>query len=151
MQQSNIEWSAGVRHLRELNDTAFTVAVSMPLFAESRAQGQIREARARLQEVEAQRAVTMNRLTGEITSLYQRLNQTISEVNLLQDEVLPRLESVQEQSRAAYENGTYSYLELISAQQEYLDAELALINSATTAHKLRAEIERLTGEPLLAR
>jgi cobalt-zinc-cadmium efflux system outer membrane protein len=151
MQQSNIEWSAGVRHLRELNDTAFTVAVSMPLFAESRAQGQIREARARLQEVEAQRAVTMNRLTGEITSLYQRLNQTISEVNLLQDEVLPRLESVQEQSRAAYENGTYSYLELISAQQEYLDAELALINSATTAHKLRAEIERLSGEPLLAR
>jgi cobalt-zinc-cadmium efflux system outer membrane protein len=93
----------------------------------------------------------MNRLTGEITSLYQRLNQTISEVNLLQDEVLPRLESVQEQSRAAYENGTYSYLELISAQQEYLDAELALINSATTAHKLRAEIERLSGEPLLAR
>mgnify|MGYP003700384715 FL=1 len=151
MQQSNIEWSAGVRHLRELNDTAFTVGVSMPLFAESRAQGKIREARARLQEVEAQRAVTMNRLTGEITSLYQRLNQTISEVNLLQDEVLPRLESVQEQSRAAYENGTYSYLELISAQQEYLDAELALINSATTAHKLRAEIERLSGEPLLAR
>ncbi|MCI5107129.1 MAG: TolC family protein [Pseudomonadales bacterium] len=151
MQQSNIEWSAGVRHLRELNDTAFTVGVSMPLFAESRAQGQIREARARLQEVEARRAVTLNRLTGEITSLYQRLNQTISEVNLLQDEVLPRLESVQEQSRDAYENGTYSYLELISAQQEYLDAELALINSATTAHKLRAEIERLSGEPLLAR
>lgn len=151
LKQSNIEWSAGVRHLRELNDTAFTLGVSMPLFAESRARGQIREARANLQEVEARRAVTLNRLRGEITSLYQRLNQTISEVNLLQSEVLPRLESVQEQSRVAYENGTYSYLELISAQQEYLDAELALINSATTAHKLRAEIERLSGEPLLAR
>jgi cobalt-zinc-cadmium efflux system outer membrane protein len=151
LKQSNVEWSAGVRHLRELNDTAFTLGVSMPLFAESRAQGQIREARANLQEVEARRAVTLNRLRGEITSLYQRLNQTISEVNLLQSEVLPRLESVQEQSRVAYENGTYSYLELISAQQEYLDAELALINSATTAHKLRAEIERLSGEPLLAR
>jgi len=151
LKQSNIEWSAGIRHLRELNDTAFTLGVSMPLFAESRAQGQIREARANLQEVEARRAVTLNRLRGEITSLYQRLNQTISEVNLLQSEVLPRLESVQEQSRVAYENGTYSYLELISAQQENLDTELALINSATTAHKLRAEIERLSGEPLLAR
>ncbi len=151
LQKSNIEWSAGVRHLRELNDTAFTVGVSMPLFAGSRAQGQIREAHANLQEVEARRAVTLNRLRGEITSLYQRLNQTISEVSLLQDEVLPRLEGVQEQSRIAYENGTYSYLELISAQQEYLDAELALINSAAAAHKLRAEIERLSGEPLLAR
>ncbi|MEQ8408103.1 MAG: TolC family protein [Gammaproteobacteria bacterium] len=151
LKQSDIQWSAGVRHLRELNDTAFTIGASMPLFTESRAQGQIREARANLQEVEARRAVTLNRLRGEITSLYQRLNQTISEVDLLQDEVLPRLESVQEQSRIAYENGTYSYLELISAQREYLDAELALINSATTAHKLRAEIERLSGEPLLAR
>ena len=82
----------------------------MPLFTESRAQGQIREARANLQEVEARRAVTLNRLRGEITSLYQRLNQTISEVDLLQDEVLPRLESVQEQSRIAYENGTFTYL-----------------------------------------
>lgn len=151
LKQSDIQWSAGVRHLRELNDTAFTIGASMSLFTESRAQGQIREARANLQEVEARRAVTLNRLRGEITSLYQRLNQTISEVDLLQDEVLPRLESVQEQSRIAYENGTYSYLELISAQREYLDAELALINSATTAHKLRAEIERLSGEPLLAR
>ena len=78
LKQSNVEWSAGVRHLRELNDTAFTLGVSMPLFAESRAQGQIREARANLQEVEARRAVTLNRLRGEITSLYQRLNQTIS-------------------------------------------------------------------------
>lgn len=151
LKQSDIQWSAGVRHLRELNDTAFTIGASMPLFTESRAQGQIREARANLQEVETRRAVTLNRLRGEITSLYQHLNQTISEVDLLQDEVLPRLESVQEQSRIAYENGTYSYLELISAQREYLDAELALINSATTAHKLRAEIERLSGEPLLAR
>lgn len=151
LKQSDIQWSAGVRHLRELNDTAFTIGASMPLFTESRAQGQIREARANLQEVETRRAVTLNRLRGEITSLYQRLNQTISEVDLLQDEVLPRLESVQEQSRIAYENGTYSYLELVSAQREYLDAELALINSATTAHKLRAEIERLSGEPLLAR
>ena len=151
LKQSDIQWSAGVRHLRELNDTAFTIGASMSLFTESRAQGQIREARANLQEVEARRAVTLNRLRGEITSLYQRLNQTISEVDLLQDEVLPRLESVQEQSRIAYENGTYSYLDLVSAQREYLDAELALINSATTAHKLRAEIERLSGEPLLAR
>jgi cobalt-zinc-cadmium efflux system outer membrane protein len=151
LRQSNIEWSAGIRHLRELNDTAFTVGVSLPLFSASRAQGQIREAHANLQEVEARRAVMLNQIKTEIASLYPRLEQAISEVNLLQDNVLPRLESVQQQSRAAYENGTYSYLELVSAQQEYLDAELALINSATTAHKLRAEIERLSGEPLLAR
>lgn len=151
LRESNIEWSAGVRHLRELDDTALTFGVSVPLFSHSRASGAIREAQAGLQEVEARRAALLNQLRGEISALYQQLDQTIAEVGLLQSRVLPSLQIVLEQSRVAYENGTYSYLELITAQREYLDAELALINSAAAAHSLRAEIERLTGQALPAR
>ncbi|KRO85112.1 MAG: hypothetical protein ABR72_01235 [OM182 bacterium BACL3 MAG-120920-bin41] len=55
---------------------------------------------------------------------------------------------MQEQIQTAYAAGNYSYVELISAQQEYLDAHLSLISSATNAHKIRAEIERLSGLPL---
>lgn len=148
--QADIEWSAGLRHLQELGDTGFTVGVSIPLFSRARAGGAIREARANRNEVEARRAVLLNRMRGEISSLHQELLQTIAEVNLLDSEVLPRLQTVLEQSRSAYESGTYSYLELITAQQEYLDAELALINSAANAHRLRAEIETLSGQALTA-
>ena len=70
------------------------------------------------------------------------------EVNTLRDAVLPQLNTALEQTRAAYVGGRYTYLELISAQAEYLDAELAMINAAADTHLLRAEIERLSGSAL---
>ena len=69
----------------------------------------------------------------------------------LQQNVIPLLEEVLQQTIEAYEAGNYSYLELISAQQEYLSAEFSLINSATNAHRLRAEIEQLSGSSISER
>lgn len=144
-QQSDIGWSAGIRHLKELDDTALAFEVTIPLFSKSRASGAVRTARANIQEVEARRFTALNKLTGEISSLYQQLVQAILEVDSLQQDVIPILENVLQQTREVYEAGNYSYVELVSAQQEYLDAELSLINSAANAHRLRTEIERLSG------
>ena len=94
------------------------------------------------------RLTTLNAISGEVLSLHQLLQQAVLEVNTLQQSVIPTLETVQEQIQTAYAAGNYSYVELISAQQEYLDAHLSLISSATNAHKIRAEIERLSGLPL---
>ena len=71
--------------------------------------------------------------------------QSIAAASTLQEEVIPALEGVQQQVLSAYSVGNYSYLDLISAQQEYLDAQLALIVNASNEHRLRAEIERLSG------
>jgi len=144
-QQSDIQWSAGIRHLKELDDTALALQVTIPLFSKSRASGAIRKARANIQEVEARRLTALNRITGEISSLYQQLVQAIFEVDSLQQDVIPILENVLQQTIGVYEAGNYSYVELVSAQKEYLDAELSLINSAANAHRYRTEIERLSG------
>jgi cobalt-zinc-cadmium efflux system outer membrane protein len=108
----------------------------------------MRTARANLQEVEARRLTALNAIEGEIRSLHQSLRQAITEVNSLQQQVIPVLQNVQQQTQSAYAVGNYSYVELISAQQEFLDAQLSLISSASNAHKIRAEIERLSGIPL---
>jgi len=147
-QQSDIQWSAGIRHLKALDDTALALQVTIPLFSKSRASGAIRKARANIQEVEARRLTALNRITGEISSLYQQLVQAIFEVDSLQQDVIPILENVLQQTRGVYEAGNYSYVELVSAQKEYLDAELSLINSAANAHRFRTEIERLSGLPI---
>ncbi len=146
--RANVQWTVGVRHLKQLDDTGFTFGVSIPLFNESRASGAIRAARANEQEVEARRLTALNAIEGEIRSLSQQLEQNITAARTLIQEVIPALESVQQQVQAAYSAGSYSYLDLISVQQEYLDAQLALINNASSAHRLRAEIERLSGLPL---
>jgi cobalt-zinc-cadmium efflux system outer membrane protein len=146
--QGDIGWSAGIRHLKEIDDTGFAFGVSIPLFNKARASGAVRTARANMQEMEMRRLTTLNAIRGEVLSLHQLLQQAVLEVNTLQQSVIPTLETVQEQIQTAYAAGNYSYVELISAQQEYLDAHLSLISSATNAHKIRAEIERLSGLPL---
>ena len=143
--QANVQWSAGIRHLKELDDTGLTFGVSMPLFNKSRASGAVRTARANQQEVEIRRLTALNAIEGEIRSLHRQLEQSIAAASTLQEEVIPALEGVQQQVLSAYSVGNYSYLDLISAQQEYLDAQLALIVNASNAHRLRAEIERLSG------
>jgi len=147
-QQGDIGWSAGIRHLKEIDDTGFAFGVSIPLFNKARASGAVRTARANMQEMEMRRLTTLNAISGEVLSLHQLLQQAVLEVNTLQQSVIPTLESVQEQIQTAYTAGNYSYVELISAQQEYLDAQLSQISSATNAHRIRAEIERLSGLPL---
>lgn len=146
--QANIQWSAGIRHLKEINDTGFIFSISRPLFNQERSTGALRSAQANLAEVQVRREISLNAIRGQLFSLYEQLTQAISETSILQKDVLPLLNDISEQTQIAYQNGRYSYLDLISSQQEYLDAHLALINSAATAHTLRSEIERLSGEPL---
>lgn len=145
--QGDIEWSAGIRHLKEFDDTGLAFEVSIPLFSKDRTAGVERTARANLQEVEMRRLTALNAIEGEIHALHQALQQAIAEVVTLQQQVIPVLQEVQQQTQVAYAAGNYSYVELISAQQEYLDAQLSLISSAESAHRIRAEIERLSGLP----
>jgi cobalt-zinc-cadmium efflux system outer membrane protein len=147
-QRGTVQWTAGIRHIREVGDTGFVLSASLPLGSRARAGGAIASAEAQLGAVAAEREIVLNRLRTQLQTLHVRLRQAILEVNTLRDTVLPELTTVQEQIRAAYQSGRYSYLELISAQAEYLNAERTLIEAATDAHLLRTEIERLTGEPL---
>ncbi len=147
-QEGDIQWSAGIRHLKEFDDSGFAFGVTIPLFNKARASGAERSARANLQEVEVRQLTALNAIEGEIRSLHRALQQAIAEVNTLQLQVIPVLQDVQQQTLQAYGAGTYSYVELITAQQEFLDAQLSLISSAGNAHRIRAEIERLSGLPL---
>jgi len=147
-QEGDIQWSAGIRHLKEFDDTGFAFGVTIPLFNKARASGAQRSARANLQEVQVRQLTALNAIEGEIRSLHRALQQAITEVNILQQQVIPALQEVQQQTLQAYGAGNYSYVELISAQQEFLNARLSLISSAADAHRIRAEIERLSGLPL---
>lgn len=147
-QRGTMQWTAGIRHLREPGDTGFVFAASMPLGSRERASGAVATAEANLREVAARRNIAHNNMRAQLQALHLQLTQAVLEVNTLRDTVLPQLNTALEQTRAAYLGGRYTYLELISAQAEYLDAELAMINAAADSHLLRTEIERLSGAAL---
>lgn len=147
-QRGTMQWTAGIRHLRESGDTGLVLSASLPLGARERASGAIATAQANRQEVAIRRAIALNRMRAQLSGLHLQLSQAIVEVNTLRGSVLPQLDSALQQTREAYLGGRYSYFELVSAQQEYLDAEAALIEVTTEAHVLRTEIERLSGAAL---
>ncbi len=144
--QVDIELGAGIRHLAELNDSAFMLQFRMPLNTRNRARGAITTAQANLLAVESERELALLKMSAQLVVLDQERQLAINQVTSLQTEVLPSLTDALNQTREAYDSGRYSYLELSAAQQARLDAEFDLIEAATRAHLLRVEIERLTGE-----
>lgn len=144
----NIEVGAGLRHLAELNDTALTFQVSMPLSSRRRAQGAITAAQANLLRVDSERETAVLRMKSQLLKLEQLRLLAVNEFNSLQDIVIPQLNNALDATRTAFENGRYSYIEMSAAQRDLLDSQLALIDAAARSHLIRVEIERLSGETL---
>lgn len=143
LQKNDIEWSAGVRRLQASQDSALVLGASIPLSSAKRANGEITAAKARVQEAEIERSSSLLNLRAQLFGLFQARLGAIYEVEKLRDEVIPQLKNAVNGTRAAYDTGRLSYLELTSAQAELIAAQAALIDAAALAQTLRAEIERL--------
>lgn len=140
--------TAGLRRFEDGEDHAFIVGLSVPLVSRDYSRGAIRQARAQLEEVDARQSALRVRLDTELFALYQELYHSYTEVRLLQDDVLPKMERAMKESQYAYERGRYGYVELIVAQRELLDLRRGLSEAYADVHRYRVEIERLTGAAL---
>jgi len=146
-QHNNFSIGAGIRHVAELNDTAFVAQFSMPLKSRERAQGAITTAQANLLRVEASEQSAVWQMTGRLMALDQQRRAAVAQHNVLQNDVIPLLQEALGSTLAAYENGLFSFTEISAAQRALLDAELTRIDVAAQAHRLLIEIERLSGQP----
>lgn len=145
----SLKLTAGVRRLEEGDDTALVAGVSIPLPLFDRRQGRRAEARVRIAQTEADRTAALVEARATITALHGELRVARDEVEALRGELVPQAKRALAQTRAGFERGRFSYLELASAQQDVLDTQRAAIEAAGTVHRLHTEIERLTGEPLV--
>ena len=80
--------------------------------------------------------------------LYQEVSAARVRSDTLRSEAIPQAQTALEQTQYGYERGRFSFLELVTAQQELLGLQEAAIDAAADHHRLLAEIERLTSQPL---
>ena len=146
----NLAFSLGVRRFEENNDAALVAGFSMPLPVFDRHRGAIREAEIRRNQGDAQREAAFVRARSTLYSLYEELLSVRARVETLRNEALPQAQIALDQTRYGYRRGRFSFLELITAQQELLGLRGAAIDAAADYHLLLAELERLTNEPLAA-
>jgi len=144
----NLTVGVGIRRFQATGDIGLTAGFSMALPLSDRNQGEIAAARVRRQQTRAQEQATRIRLQAELFALYQQLLSSRDLLSTLQSEALPRARAALDQTQVGYDRGRFSYLELGMAQQELLSLRAAAIDTAADYHRLVAEIERLTAEPL---
>jgi cobalt-zinc-cadmium efflux system outer membrane protein len=149
--ESDIRWQVGIRRLEGIGDTALTAGFSIPLFAKQRSRGEVKAAMAQRNEVEYRRTDALLQLRSRLFDAYHMRQQSIEAVEQIRNQMLPDLTQALIQTREAYENGRYSYVEWTAAQQDLLSAQLALVDAATTALFNQALIEQLTAQPLADR
>lgn len=147
--QSDLSWTAGIRRINGIDDTAFVAGVSMPLFAGERNIGEYEKQRAVQAQLEQQKQSATQNLYHQLNiALIVRKNALLN-VQTLQVSIIPPLVKALTLVEQAYINGRFSYLEWVSTRQELLNAKQALIQSAKQVLKRDADIESLTAQPLV--
>ena len=144
----NLALSLGVRQFAASDDTALVAGFSMPLQVFDRNQGGIREARARRAQSTVQLQAAQTRARATLFALYQEMVAARERTEALRNDAQPQAQTALEQTQSGYERGRFSLLELLTAQQELLELRSAAIDAAADYHRLLAELERVSSEPL---
>lgn len=144
----NVAFSVGVRNFRDTGDNALVAGFSLPLAVHDRNQGAIREARARRAQSDALLLSSKTRIMGTLFALHREAVAARERATSLRAEALPQARDALAQTQSGYERGRFSFLELLTSQQDLLVLSEAAIDAAADYHGLLAELERLTSEPL---
>lgn len=137
--------SAGVRHLALVDDQAFVVGVSVPLGSKSRSEPAVRRSNALRQQSALHERDVRTTSRATLFELYQEARHSITEVEVYENQVLPKAGEIVNQIEEGYRLGRFSHLELMNAQAELLAARAARLSACANHHLLLIDIERLTG------
>lgn len=143
--------SGGLRGYEQGNDIGFVLGVTLPLGTPARARDLAGVSAAQIAQGAAEHDAALLRTHERLYAHYQELQHARTALELMTGEVLPALERALAQTRAAYEQGRYGYLELAQVQHDHAAARREQLDAAVRYHSLLAELERLSGEDLIER
>lgn len=136
--------SLGVRRFEETGETGLVAGVSIPLGAFDRNRGAIARADADARragyDVEAER----RRIERDGAALQRRLDGAASTVAAIERFVIPQAERALELARDGYNQGAFSYLDVLEAQRALTAAREARIEALRNYHHTEAALDRLT-------
>lgn len=137
--------SAGVRRLEAFGENALVAGFSLPMGTRSRAEPELRAARAELEQLRLDARTRRLELHSLLFGRYQELLHARTEANALHTEITPQARKMVEAASDGYRQGRYSLVELIDAQRTLAQVERDSIRAALDFHTNLIEIERATG------
>jgi len=141
----NWEVSGGIRHFNSNNNSALMLSLSIPLGTNSRAQAEIEEMDFLSQREPFRYRQQWLKLYSSLYDIYQELQHARTAYNILNKKIIPLSSQAASDYEQGYKTGRFSLLELNEAQGTLLNARLEKVMTAAKYHRLKIEIERLTG------
>lgn len=126
---------------------ALTFAVNLPIW-NKRTTAVRREAQANQRAAESELANRQRQLRGEVHSSLAAYRDARRRVALYHDELLPLAQQALEITRASYEGGRATLLEMIDSERSLLDLELQLWRAQADAAQQRVILLTLSNRPL---
>ncbi len=146
----DLDWQVGVRRLQDGGESALVGSVSLPLGGARRTAPDLRAAEADLAALDIEREARDIALYSTLADAHGRYRVAQLDVQRTREEVLPRLLRAEQAAERAYRGGAISYLEWAQLQSETTATRRQQLDAALDAQAALIEIQRLTGQALVA-
>ncbi|MFJ5446739.1 TolC family protein [Methylobacillus methanolivorans] len=136
---------SGVQRNESAADTVgvLGVALAIPLF--DRNQGNIQEARVRVDKARDERFALNVRLRNELSLAHQRLAASLQEVSSIRDDILPGAQSALDATTRGFELGKFNFLDVLDAQRTLFTARGQYIRALGEVQRSVADVEAILG------
>ena len=108
----------------------------------------VEEALAKIARQQAEYQVDVAKIQFEVQAASARVQESRQIVELYSTDILTAAEQNVASARAGYEAGSVSFLTLVSAQRQFIDARQRLNEALAEYQRQLAELERAVGNPL---
>lgn len=147
--KADITLDAGLRYSRAGSDGALVFGLAMPINLANPNQGNIDAARARLDGVTHAQAQLRQGLRNQVTALAYQEQRSRERISQLEQQLLPQARKLLSSTRAGYQHGQISVLQLLDAQEVLFNAERQLLEAHMAVFDALLNMQRLTGQPLI--
>ncbi|WP_312326075.1 TolC family protein [Stenotrophomonas sp.] len=146
----DFNWQVGVRNSRDSRDTSLVGGFSLALGSVARAAPEIRAAEAELALNGVEREARALQLYATLAQAHGRYETSRLEVARMTRDVLPQLQRAENAAEKAWRAGAISYMEWAQLQAMRIEARQRQLDAAIAAQTGLIEIQRLTGQSMLA-
>jgi len=142
----DITLSLGVKRPNELQRNQILLGVSVPLPMFDRNQGNVMEAIQREEKARDELAAVNMKVTTEVMQARERLATAREQLDVLVRTILPGAKSAYDAATIGFENGKFSFLDVLDAQRTYFASKSQYIRTVSDAHRADADIDRILGD-----
>jgi cobalt-zinc-cadmium efflux system outer membrane protein len=142
----DVKLGGGVQHFNDTDDKAFVVGVAVPIPVFNRNQGNVLEARHKLEQGLARRHAVETAIHTALVETYARLSSSFNEATALREKVVQGAQSAFDAANEGYRAGKLGFLDVLDAQRTLFEAKAKYIDALVAYHAARADVERLIGQ-----